>query len=114
MRDTEREAETQAEGEAVSLRGTQFRTWSQDPRITTWAKGRRSTTEPPRLPVLFILEQHYYSIELAVIMEMFYIDTVQYGNYGPCVIIDMWNMASWIDNFLTWLVDEILILFNLN
>ena len=25
-------------------------TWSQDPRIMTWAKGRHSTTEPPRHP----------------------------------------------------------------
>ena len=50
IRDTESEAETQAEGEAGSLQGAWCGTWSQDPRITTWAKGRLSTTEPPRYP----------------------------------------------------------------
>ena len=35
MRDTEREAETQAEGEAGSPWGTQCETQSQDPRIMT-------------------------------------------------------------------------------
>ena len=50
MRDTEREAETQAEGEAGSLWVAWCGTWSQDPRIMTWAKGRCSTAEPPRCP----------------------------------------------------------------
>ena len=50
MRDTERELETQAEGEAVFLWGAQCGTGSQDPRTTTWAKGRCSTAEPPRCP----------------------------------------------------------------
>ena len=50
MRDTEREAETQAEGEAGCLQGSRCGTRSQDPRITTWAKGRCLTTEPPRHP----------------------------------------------------------------
>ena len=40
MRDTEREAETQAEGEAGSLWRPQCGTWSQDPRIMIWPKGR--------------------------------------------------------------------------
>ena len=51
MRDTQREAETQAEGAAGSLQEAQHRTWSQDPRITPWAKDRCSTTEPPRHPI---------------------------------------------------------------
>ena len=34
MRDPEREAETQAEGEAGSLRGAQCRTGSRDPGVT--------------------------------------------------------------------------------
>ena len=51
MRDTEREAETQAEGETGSLWGTWCRTRFQDPGITTWAEGRCSTTEPPRSPI---------------------------------------------------------------
>ena len=47
MRDTEGEAETQAEGEADRVWcGTR----SQNPRIMTWAKVRCSITEPPRLP----------------------------------------------------------------
>ena len=48
--ETQKEAETQAEGEAGSLRGARCRTWFQDPGIMTWAKGRCSTTEPPRCP----------------------------------------------------------------
>ena len=40
MRDTEREAETQAEGEAGSMQGAPCGTRSRDPWITTWAKGR--------------------------------------------------------------------------
>ncbi|XP_072606274.1 uncharacterized protein [Vulpes vulpes] len=50
MRDTQREAETQAEGEAGSLRGARRGTRSQDPGVTSWAKGRCSTLEPPRCP----------------------------------------------------------------
>ena len=50
MRDAETEAETQAEGEVGSLQGAQWGTQSQDPGITPWAKGRRSTTEPPMCP----------------------------------------------------------------
>ena len=50
LRDTERGAETQAEGEAGSPGGPQCGTQSQDPGIATWAKGRCSTTEPPRCP----------------------------------------------------------------
>ena len=53
MRDTETEAETQAEGEAGSMWAAQRGTQSQDSRITPWAKGRRSTTEPPRCPYFF-------------------------------------------------------------
>ena len=49
-RHREREAETKAEGEAGSPQGTQWGTPSQDSRITTWARSRPSTTEPPRHP----------------------------------------------------------------
>ena len=35
----EREAETQAEGEAGSMRGARGRTRSRVPRITPWAEG---------------------------------------------------------------------------
>ena len=50
MRDTRREVETYIEGEAGSLWGAWCRTRSQDPGTMPWAKGRCSTTEPPRCP----------------------------------------------------------------
>ena len=50
MRDAQREAEIQAEGEAGPPWGARYGTPSQDPRVTPWAKGRCSTTEPPRCP----------------------------------------------------------------
>ena len=50
MRDTEREAETQAEGETGSLWGARCGTRSWDSRIMPWAQGRYSTAEPPRCP----------------------------------------------------------------
>ena len=50
MSHTEREAETQTEGEAGSSQGA----WCQDsvprPRIMPWAEGSHLTTEPPRCP----------------------------------------------------------------
>ena len=49
-REREREAETQAEGEAGSMQGAQCGTRFQDSRITPWAEGKCSTTEPPRCP----------------------------------------------------------------
>ena len=55
IHEREREAETQAEGEAGSMQGAQCRTRSQDPGVTPWAEGRRSTTEPPRGPIQFPL-----------------------------------------------------------
>ena len=45
-RHREKEAGTQAEGEAEAWCGTQ----SQDPGIMTWAKGRCLSTEPPGIP----------------------------------------------------------------
>ena len=50
MRDTQREAETQAEGEAGSLGGAGCRSRSRDPRVMPWAEGRCSFAEPPRCP----------------------------------------------------------------
>ena len=52
MRQSEREAETQAKGEAGSLQGPRCGTRSWNPRIMTWAwtEGRCSTPEPPRCP----------------------------------------------------------------
>ena len=65
MRDTEREPETQA----GSQRGTGCGTQSQDSRITPWAEGRCSTTEPPRCPkwitFLFPCALSHYHLELS-------------------------------------------------
>ena len=41
MRDTHREAETQAEGAAGSMQGALHGSRSQDPGIMPWAKGRQ-------------------------------------------------------------------------
>ena len=46
MRDTEKEAETQAD----SMQGARCGARSQGSRITPWDMGRHSTTEPPRCP----------------------------------------------------------------
>ena len=48
MKDTEREVETQEEGEAGSTQGAQCGTRSRDFRIMPWAEGRCLTAEPPR------------------------------------------------------------------
>ena len=50
MRERERWAETQAEGEAGFMLGARRGTQSWDSRITSWAEGRRSTAEPPKDP----------------------------------------------------------------
>ena len=50
MSDREREAETQAEGEAGSMQGTACGTQSRDSGIMPWAEGSCSTAEPPGCP----------------------------------------------------------------
>ena len=52
MIDREREAETQAEGEAGSMPVARRGTWSRDSRIAPQVKGRRQTAEPPGDPQL--------------------------------------------------------------
>ena len=49
-----REREREAERKAGSMQGAGCRTQSQDSRIIPWAKGRCSTTEPPRHPLFFL------------------------------------------------------------
>ena len=53
----EREAETQAEGEAGSMQGARHGTRSRVSRTTPWAEGRRQTTEPPGLPEAFLFKK---------------------------------------------------------
>ena len=51
MRDTEREAETQAKGEAGSMEGARRGTRSPVSRIRPWAEGdAKPLAEPPGLP----------------------------------------------------------------
>ena len=52
MRDRERGRDIQGEG--GSLQEAWCGTWSWYPGITTWAKARCSTTEPPGIPLLYI------------------------------------------------------------
>ena len=52
MRD--REAETQAEGEAAPLQGAGCGTGFLDPRITPRAEGSGSTAEPPGCPKTYL------------------------------------------------------------
>ena len=66
MKDTEREreAETQAEGEAGSTQGARGGTRFWVSRVTPWAEGRRSTTEQPGCPDGGILEGRSLSLLL--------------------------------------------------
>ena len=41
MKDTQREAETEREGEAGDMQGARRGTPSWDPRVTPWTEGRR-------------------------------------------------------------------------
>ena len=50
MRDTEKEAETQAEGEAGSMQGAQRGTRSQVSTIMPWAKGGAKPLSHPGCP----------------------------------------------------------------
>ena len=54
MRDTEREAETQAEGEAGSIQGARCKTRSQDLGITPWAQGDTKPLSHPGIPVITV------------------------------------------------------------
>ena len=63
----EREAETQEEGEAVSMPGAWLGTRSQDSRIVPWAKGRHQTTVPPRDPLISFLRKLSDLIKCAIL-----------------------------------------------
>ena len=51
MRDTDREAETQAEGEADSPQGARCRTRSQEPRIMPEPKADAQPLRQPSVPL---------------------------------------------------------------
>ena len=82
MRDREREAETQAEGEAGFSRGTRCGTRSWDSRTMPWAEGRRSTTEP------LVSLSTSFCVEIDSSFFLPWVETPMrgmagsYGNYG--------------------------------
>ena len=73
MRDTQREAETQAKREAGSTQRAPCGTQSQDSRIMPWAEGRRSTTEPPRRPPDRFLKVNQGSCLLLLASSFFFL-----------------------------------------
>ena len=58
--------------------GARCGTWSRDSRITPWAKGRCTTSEPPRHPslwwifLLLILSQHFQIKTLSSLIYFFF------------------------------------------
>ena len=60
QRERERDAETQAEGEAGSMQGAWRGIRSQVSRIVPWAKGRRQTAVPPRDPSLSYIVKTFH------------------------------------------------------
>ena len=68
MRYPEREAETQAEGEAGFMQGTRRGTRSRDPRVTFWAGGRAKLLSPLGLPKTPVLK----TVVLLCILHFFY------------------------------------------
>ena len=55
MSDTQREGETQAEGEAGPMQGTRRGTQSWVPRIRPWAKGGTKPLSPRAAQIYFIV-----------------------------------------------------------
>ena len=70
MRDTEREAETQAEGEAGSMQGARCGTWSRVSGIMPWAEGYTKPLSHQGCPYLNFLshnkEQYYLLIKVVM------------------------------------------------
>ena len=70
MRDTQREAEIQAEGETGSMQGVRRGTRSRGPRIMHWAEGRRSTTEPPRDPLRINIQGKETLVRVSLVRDI--------------------------------------------
>ena len=69
MRDIEREAETQAEGEAGSMLGARHRTRSWVSRVTSWAEGGTKLLSHPGCPKIQILEENRIVFVLVSLKE---------------------------------------------
>ena len=67
MTDTQREAETQAEGEAGSMQGARRGTWSEVSRITPWAEGGAKPLGHRGCPIFNFLKK------LHTVSKVFYI-----------------------------------------
>ena len=61
LRDTEREAETQAEGTAGSMQGARRRTRSEVSRIMPWAEGSAKQLSHLGCPIFFILIVSFFT-----------------------------------------------------
>ena len=75
----EREAETQAEGEAGSTQGAQCGTRSQDSRIVPWAEGRRETSEPPRDPHNFLFTNLFSPFHTLLLFHASFLTLTGFG-----------------------------------
>ena len=82
MRDRERGAETQAEGEAGSMQGARRGIRSRVSRIVPWAKDRRQTAVPPRDP-------SYLFKKPAACMPV-----STFGCNLPSLVPSLWNCQS--------------------
>ena len=76
MRETEKEEETQAEGEAGSSWGAWCGTWSPDPGIMPWTQGRCSIAKSPGFPIQIIFK----NILKPVLFEVLELETNSEGN----------------------------------
>ena len=61
MEDTQREAETQAEGEAGFMQGARRGTRSRDPRVTSWAEGGAKPLSHPGFPNHCFFKNSFYT-----------------------------------------------------
>ena len=78
-------AEGEGEGEAGSLQGALCKTQSQDPRNMTRAKGRHSTTQPPRRlgNGILNLDSPFFksSFHIHIKMSMYFVFNVTFINH---------------------------------
>ena len=97
-REREREAETQAEGEAGSQQGAQCRTRSQDPGVTPWMEGRRSTAEPPTCPRTCFSFLKFFLFILFLLIYIFFLPSlISSSSLSSCLLISilvLWFYAS--------------------
>ena len=94
-RKIEREAKTQAEGEAGSRQGAWCGTQSWDFRIMPWAEGRHQTPEPPRCPLHFS-----YLISQELVKQIENIDLKKMTLFGVMGVILSFYEDYHVEKFL--------------